>query len=148
MSFISSARIWPQFAVTGSCFSHIFATHGPGLRLLDPRVPGELSPHDRCYEHLPRSLLRHVELRLRGLGSQTFHSTVKVSQHVIVFNFKKYVFLLFSRSKWSLSMEIEQRVRTEKSRLISMFSHEPSQVCTRRQNILILLNPVDNYFSS
>lgn len=37
-------------------------------------------------------------------------------------------------------MEIEQRVRTEKSRLISMFSHEPSQVCTRRDNILILLN--------
>jgi len=32
-----------------------------------------------------------------------------------------------SRSKWSLSLEIQQSVITEKSRLISMFSHEPSQ---------------------
>ena len=63
------------------------------------------------------------------------------------FTFSKYVIINF-RSKWSLSMEIEQRVRTEKSRLISMFSHEPSQVWRRTDNILILLNPVDNYSSS
>ena len=35
-----------------------------------------------------------------------------------------------SRSKWSLLLEMSHRVQTEQSRLISMFSHEPSQVTT------------------
>lgn len=35
-----------------------------------------------------------------------------------------------SRSKWSLLLEMAQRAQTEQSRLISMFSHEPSQYDT------------------
>ena len=75
-----------------------------------------------------------------GAGQRNipFPSQGESTSTVLIFQ-KKYVFIIF-RSKWSLSLEIEQSVRTEKSRLISMFSHEPSQVC--RDNILILLIPL------
>ena len=33
-----------------------------------------------------------------------------------------------SRSKWSTLIAMDHKAMTEKSRLISMFSHEPSQV--------------------
>ena len=38
-----------------------------------------------------------------------------------------------ARSKWSVLGSMSQRVQTEQSRLISMFSHEPSQV---RESVL------------
>lgn len=118
---------------------HICDTRAPSLCARPPRAWRARRTSSVLWTP-PTTPARTCGATPAGAGQRNIPSRSQGESTFIVFNFSKNIFYFF-RSKWSLSLEIEQSVRTEKSRLISMFSHEPSQVCRRRDNILILFNP-------